>query len=51
MQHRIEDLRRRHHQDPDAIAILDQIAAEPEIHRRYSDYYAYEFFVLRRPLV
>jgi SAM-dependent methyltransferase len=51
MQKRIEDLRRRHHQDPDAITILDQIAAEPEIHRRYSDYYAYEFFVLRRPLV
>jgi len=25
-----------------------QLAHEPEMHRRYSDYYAYEFFVTRR---
>jgi len=28
---------------------LDELAQEPELHRRYADYYAYEFFVLRRP--
>ena len=32
----------------EALAALNQIAQEPEMHRRYSDYYAYEFFVVRR---
>lgn len=31
----------------EALAVLDQLAQEPEMHRRYSDYYAYEFFVVR----
>jgi hypothetical protein len=26
----------------------DPAAREPELHRRYSDFYAYEFFVVRR---
>ena len=30
-------------------AVLDQIAEEPEMHRRHSGYYAYEFFLARRP--
>jgi hypothetical protein len=34
--------------DEEALAVLDQIAEEPAMHRRYSDYYAYEFFVARR---
>lgn len=33
---------------PAALDVLDQLAQEPETHRRYSDYYAYEFFVTRR---
>jgi hypothetical protein len=28
--------------------VLDQIAQEPKMHRRCSDYYAYEFFVACR---
>jgi hypothetical protein len=32
----------------EALAVLDEIVQEPEMHRRYSDYYAYEFFVARR---
>lgn len=48
MQHRIKELRGKYDNDAEAIAILDQIAQEPEMHRRYSDYYAYEFFVTRR---
>lgn len=51
MQHRIEELRRKYTEDREALAILDQIAQEPELHRRYSDFYAYEFFVARRPAV
>ena len=48
MERRIEDLRRQHAGDAEARAVLDQLAREPELHRRYSDYYAYEFFVVRR---
>ncbi|EWH03102.1 SAM-dependent methyltransferase [Halomonas sp. BC04] len=48
MEARIEALRPRYENDADALAILDRLAEEPEIHRRYSDYYAYEFFVSRR---
>lgn len=48
MQHRIEELRGRYAGDDEAITALDQIAQEPEMHRKYSDYYAYEFFVARR---
>ncbi len=49
MKHRIEELRRRYAGDAGASSILDQLAAEPEMHRRHADCYAYEFFVARRP--
>jgi hypothetical protein len=49
MQQRIEALRGTYANDPEASAVLDQLAQEPEMHRRYADYYAYEFFVVRRP--
>lgn len=49
MEQRIKELRGKYTQDAEASAILDQIALEPELHRRYSDYYAYEFFIARRP--
>lgn len=48
MQHRIDELRVKFVNDPEALSILDQLAQEPESHRRFSDYYAYEFFVARR---
>jgi len=47
MEHRIEALRGKYTDDAEALAALDQIAQEPEMHRRNSDYYAYEFFVVR----
>ena len=49
MQHRINELRCKYDKDAEALAILDLLAREPEMHRRYSNYYAYEFFVVRRP--
>lgn len=49
MERRIEVLRGKYAGNAEALAILDQLAHEPEMHRRYSDYYAYEFFVARRP--
>jgi hypothetical protein len=30
------------------LAVLEEIAREPEMHRRHSDYYGYESFVARR---
>lgn len=46
---RIADLRTAYSQDSAALAVLDQLAEEPQMHRQYSDFYAYEFFVVRRP--
>ena len=51
MEIRIAELRGNYADDIEASAILDQLAEEPQMHRRYSDFYAYEFFVARRPLV
>lgn len=48
MRHRIAQLRNRYADDREALTVLDQIAQEPEMHQRYSDTYAYEFFVARR---
>jgi SAM-dependent methyltransferase len=50
MQRRIEELRDKYAGDPKALGVLDQLAREPEMHRRYSDSYAYEFFVAHRPV-
>jgi SAM-dependent methyltransferase len=50
MERRISELRDHYAKDPEALAILDQLAEEPDFHRRYSDFYAYAFFVARRPL-
>ncbi|WP_129630147.1 SAM-dependent methyltransferase [Candidatus Oscillochloris fontis] len=48
MERRITELRPTYIGDAEALAILDQLAAEPAMHRRYADFYAYEFFVVRR---
>jgi SAM-dependent methyltransferase len=44
----IEVLRGKYADDDEALAVLDQLAQEPAMHRRHSDCYAYEFFVVRR---
>lgn len=49
MEQRIRELRGKYHQDAEALVHLDQIAEEPAMHRRHSRYYAYEFFIVRRP--
>jgi SAM-dependent methyltransferase len=48
MERRIEELRGEHAGDAEALGVLAELAQEPEMHRRHSDYYAYEFFVARR---
>lgn len=47
MQRRIEELRAKYVTDGEALAVLEQLAREPELHRQYADFYAYEFFVVR----
>jgi len=49
MERRIAELRGKYVGDVEASTILDQLAEEPKTHRRHSDFYAYEFFVARRP--
>jgi len=51
METRIAELRGKYASDVEASAILDQLAEEPQMHRRHSSFYAYEFFVARRPCV
>ena len=50
METRITELSGKYAHDVEALAVLDQLAEEPEMHRHHSDFYAYEFFVARRPL-
>lgn len=47
MELRIEEMRGRYAEDSDALAVLDLLAQEPAMHRRHSDCYAYEFFIVR----
>ena len=39
--------RERHHGEPDAQGLADQVRGEIDVWRRYSGYYGYEFFVVR----
>ncbi|MBK8164851.1 MAG: methyltransferase domain-containing protein [bacterium] len=48
MERRLGELRALHADDPDAMAVIDELAREPEMHRRHADCYAYEFIVARR---
>jgi SAM-dependent methyltransferase len=47
MEARTAELRPVYAGDADALAALDEVAGEPAMHREFSDYYDYEFFVLR----
>ena len=44
---RIDELRVQEANDPEVLTALDELAAEPELHRRHGDTYGYEFFVAR----
>lgn len=48
MQARIAELRNTYSTDRQALELLEQIAREPELHRRYSDFYGYAFIVAQR---
>lgn len=48
MERRIEALRVQYADDLDALAVLDDLAKEPPMHREYGHTYGYGFFVARR---
>ena len=48
MEHRIAEMRERYGEDREALSVLDELAEEPEMHRKYSHFYGYEFFVARK---
>lgn len=48
MEQRLEELRGIYIADAEALSALEQIAQEPEMHRRCSSSYGYEFFVVRK---
>lgn len=47
MEREIERLRTAWGSNAEALALLEQLAAEPDMHRRYGEQYGYQFFVLR----
>jgi len=49
MERRIADLRQVYSGDAAAQRVLDELAEEPELHRRHGDTYGYAFVVARRP--
>ena len=48
MESRIEELLGKYAGDAEALAALEEIAQEPEMHRRHPNHYGYDFFVVRR---
>lgn len=49
MERRIAELRGTYAGDEEALAALDEIAKEPDMHRQSGEHYGYVFFVARRP--
>lgn len=47
---RIAEMRGEYAADAEALGTLNQLAGEPEMHRRHSGCYAHEFFVARLAL-
>jgi SAM-dependent methyltransferase len=45
---RVVRLKSKYRNDPEAVALLDREALEIDIYRRYSSYYGYVFFIMRR---
>ena len=48
MRKRIPELRRKYVDSPEALALLDENEIEMALHKKYSKWYGYEFFVCRR---
>jgi hypothetical protein len=49
MEAHADSLKPKYAQDSEALEVVDLIVQEIELHRKYSEYYAYEFFVGQKP--
>ena len=49
MEAHADSLKPKYAQESEALEVLDLIVQEIELHRKYSEYYAYEFFVGQKP--
>lgn len=49
MEERIAELRAKYADDVEALVALDEVAKEPQMHRRSGHCYGYTFFIARRP--
>ena len=49
MEAHANSLKSKYAQDSEALEGLALIVQEIELHRKYSEYYAYEFFVAQKP--
>lgn len=47
MEQRINELRVRYADDKELLSALEEVAKEPDLHRRCGDTYGYEFFILK----
>ncbi|MFX0072346.1 MAG: class I SAM-dependent methyltransferase [Candidatus Hermodarchaeota archaeon] len=45
----IKKLQKKYNNDKDKLMQIDEISLEIEMFRKYSDYYGYEFFILKKP--
>jgi hypothetical protein len=48
MERRLLTLRKKHHDNPAALMIIDETQHEIDTYRANSDYYGYVFFVMQR---
>ena len=48
LEKRLVDLRRRYQDDDEALELIEVEEAEIDLYRKYSDYYGYVFYVMRR---
>jgi SAM-dependent methyltransferase len=47
IQQRLPLLRQKYADDPDALQVIDMEQAEMEMHKKYSDFYGYVFYVMQ----
>jgi hypothetical protein len=47
LQQNLTEFRERHRNEPDAQQLADQVQCEIDVWHAYSDFYSYEFFVMR----
>jgi SAM-dependent methyltransferase len=47
---KLEGLKSKYHDNPVAMSVIETEVFEMELHRKYSDWYGYVFYILRKPV-